>query len=255
MLIDDNMTGVWLKRICVYGGLLSAVVLVVFYRQSLVSLISPSSGRTATNKTVADRLAEFGDAARSRMRPSFERAGVSYPPRQLALIGLKAERVVQIYAADAGGNSRLVCVYPILAASGESGPKLREGDRQVPEGIYPIESLNPNSDFHVSLRVGYPNEFDRRQAKAEGRKKLGGDIMIHGGAASIGCIAVGDEAAEEFFVLAADVGVENIAVILSPVDFRVGKAVPPDANLPEWCASLYGAIRTRLKDYPKESAP
>ncbi len=248
------MTRGSLKRICAYGGLLLAVVMVVFYRQKLVSLISPSPGRTATNKTVADRLAQFGDAARSRMRPNFERAGVSYPPRQLTLIGLKAERVVQIYAADAGGVERFVCVYPILAASGESGPKLREGDRQVPEGVYPIESLNPNSDFHVSLRIGYPNEFDRRQANVEGRKKLGGDIMIHGGAASIGCIAVGDEAVEEFFVLAADVGIENITVILSPVDFRDGKAVPPDANLPEWSKSLYEAIRARLKDYPKESA-
>ena len=68
--------------------------------------------------------------------------------------------------------------YPIRAASGALGPKLREGDRQVPEGVYDIESLNPNSRFHVALRVGYPNAFDRQMAGREGRTALGGDIMI-----------------------------------------------------------------------------
>jgi len=137
-----------------------------------------------------------------------------------------------------------------LAASGESGPKLREVDKQVPEGIYRIESLNPNSAFHVSLRVGYPNESDRLRAKAEGRTNLGGDIMIHGGAASIGCLAVGDQAAEDFFVLAADVGVENITVILTPVDFREGKTVLDSGNLPAWSALLYEAIKAQLKEFP-----
>lgn len=70
--------------------------------------------------------------------------------------------------------------YPILAASGSIGPKLRESDMQVPEGVYQIESLNPNSQFHLSLRVNYPNEFDREQARIDGRAQLGGDIMIHG---------------------------------------------------------------------------
>jgi hypothetical protein len=58
--------------------------------------------------------------------------------------------------------------YPILAGSGTLGPKLVEGDGQVPEGLYRVESLNPNSSFHLALRVNYPNEFDRAKGKLDG---------------------------------------------------------------------------------------
>jgi murein L,D-transpeptidase YafK len=127
---------------------------------------------------------------------------------------------------------------------------LREGDRQVPEGIYPIESLNPNSSYHLSLRVGYPNAFDRAQAANEGRKNLGGDIMIHGKSVSIGCLAMGDEAAEDLFVLAADTGLQNIKVVLSPMDFRTGAAVPKTAKLPDWTEGLYNQIRSEMAALP-----
>jgi len=115
-------------------------------------------------KTVEDRLKEYGEQARARTKPFFQKATVSYPPRKLILLGLKGERVVQVYASDETNGYRFVRSYPILAASGGPGPKLREGDRQVPEGIYPIELLNQNRSYHLSLRVGYPNAFDRAQA-------------------------------------------------------------------------------------------
>jgi murein L,D-transpeptidase YafK len=130
---------------------------------------------------------------------------------------------------------------------------LREGDDQVPEGIYPIESLNPNSTFHLSLRVGYPNSFDRDQAGKDGRTKLGGDIMIHGSFVSAGCLAMGDEAVEDLFVLAADTGLKNLEVIISPVDFRVGKAVPPPTSLPAWSNRLYDGIKAKLVEFPPET--
>jgi murein L,D-transpeptidase YafK len=204
----------------------------------------------AEMKTVADRLQQYGEQARARWQPFFSRAQVAYPASRLALVGLKAERVLQVYATDATNHFRLVRSYPILAASGGPGPKLREGDRQVPEGIYVIESLNPNSRFHLSLRIGYPNAFDREQAKKEGREKLGGDIMIHGSSVSIGCLAMGDEAAEDLFVLAADTGLKNIEVVLAPVDFRSGAAVPLGAVLPEWSGALYSEIKSHLAAFP-----
>jgi murein L,D-transpeptidase YafK len=140
----------------------------------------------------------------------------------------------------------LIRTYPILAASGRLGPKLKEGDRQVPEGLYRIESLNPNSMFHLSLRLNYPNEFDRKQARLENRTNLGGDIMIHGSNASIGCLAMGDEAAEDLFILAAETGIDKVTVVLSPVDFR--KKVFPKVTypLPEWTGILYEQIKQEL---------
>jgi len=136
--------------------------------------------------------------------------------------------------------------YPIRGMSGTLGPKLREGDRQVPEGLYRVESLNPNSRYHLALRVNYPNDHDRRRGREDGRTALGSDIMIHGNTCSIGCLAMGNEAAEDLFVLAAETGVENIAVILSPVDFRA-RDLPADTPLlPPWAGELYAAIRQEL---------
>ncbi|HEX8680040.1 MAG TPA: hypothetical protein VF683_08775, partial [Chthoniobacterales bacterium] len=100
------------------------------------------------SKTVEDRVAEYGEIVRARLEPQFRAAGVPYPPARVTLVGLKEEKLLEVYAADADGEFRYVCTYPVLAASGVAGPKLREGDRQVPEGVYCLRELNPNSLFH-----------------------------------------------------------------------------------------------------------
>lgn len=206
----------------------------------------------AAAHTVEGRVREFGESVRKRMAPYFEKAGVPYPPRRITLIGLKEEKVLELYASDSrDGPERWIRSYPILAASGGPGPKLREGDSQVPEGVYGIELLNPNSLFHVSMRINYPNADDRAGAREDGRTNLGGDIMIHGSAVSIGCLAIGDEAAEELFVLVALAGLKNVKVILSPVDFRTRS--PDRMASPVWTTSLYSKIRKELGNYPGEA--
>jgi hypothetical protein len=201
-----------------------------------------------TRGSVAERVARFGPAARARLTPYFEAAGVDYPPAHFYLLGFKAERELQLYVPAEGGP-RHVRTYPWTAASGELGPKLREGDRQVPEGLYGIESLNPNSRFHLSLRLDYPNAADRARAVADGRSNLGGDIMIHGGAASVGCIAVGDEAIEELFVLAADARLKQVQVLISPVDLRLAHDVALPRE-PAWVEGLYADMRQILSTFP-----
>ena len=128
-------------------------------------------------RTVADVVAKYGPSARARLKPHFQRAGVAYPPKEIAILGFKDEKRVAFWAR---GDSRwrFIRDYPVLAASGHAGPKLREGDRQVPEGEYGVEALNPNSRFHVALRLDYPNAEDRAHAAREGRAGLGGDIKI-----------------------------------------------------------------------------
>lgn len=196
-------------------------------------------------RTVADVVRAIGPAARERLRPRFTAAGVSYPPRQLTLLALKEERRVELWA-EVDGSPRLVHSYPVLAASGSPGPKLRQGDLQVPEGVYRILWLNPNSSYHLSLKVDYPNAFDRRRARAERRTDLGGDIFIHGRDVSIGCIAIGDTAIEELFVLASDVGLPRIKVLIAPRDFRLhaGRDVAP-ARSP-WLDELYRTLREEM---------
>ena len=220
-----------------------------------LGLNSPHKMRADIAKqTVQNRLDQYGPQARARLKPYFDAAQVPYPPLWLALVGLKDEKILEVYAAGGTNqNVRFIRSYPILAASGGPGPKLREGDQQVPEGVYSIESLNPNSSYHLSLRINYPNAFDREQAAREGRVNLGGDIMIHGGATSVGCLAMGDEAAEDLFVLAAETSLTNITVILSPVDFRKSRSVPQSGALPAWTATLYQAIRSNLNELPAKN--
>jgi hypothetical protein len=203
-------------------------------------------------RTIEQVLSVLGPAVERRIRTAFERAKVVWPPDSVTLLVFKAEKRLELYASGAGEKPRLVLSYPILAASGSSGPKLREGDKQVPEGFYRIELLNPNSRYHLSLRVNYPNGDDIERAREDGRDlaKLGGDIMIHGGAASVGCLAVGDPAIEELFVLTARVGLDNVRLIIAPYDFRCGNT---DATLEETSAGtveLHNRIRTKIRAFP-----
>ena len=171
-----------------------------------------------------------------------------YPPARFLLLGLKQERELQLYAAGPAQGFAFIRPFAILGASGEIGPKLREGDRQVPEGVYRIVYLNPNSIAHLSLALSYPNPFDRIHADEDGREPatLGGDIMIHGGADSVGCLAVGDPAAEDLFVLAADTDWQQAVVLISPVDFRRA-ALPADYHpTTDWIDRLYGWLRAEL---------
>ncbi len=88
----------------------------------------------------------------------------------------------------------------ICAASGDLGPKRREGDGQVPEGIYDVPFFNPNSNYYLALKVGYPNKSDRILAKGP----TGGDIMIHGNCVTIGCIPLEDDPVKEVYILCVE---------------------------------------------------
>ena len=199
-------------------------------------------------RSVADVVAKYGPAARARLKPHFVKARVAYPPKEITFLVFKEERRVALWARDAG-QWRFIRDYPILAASGVAGPKLREGDRQVPEGVYRIEHLNPNSSYHLSMKVSYPNSFDRRMAAHEGRTRLGGDIFIHGKNVSIGCVAVGDRAIEELFTLVAETGHPRVKVVIAPNDLRIRGAIVQEST-PMWASELYRIVAAALRDFP-----
>jgi murein L,D-transpeptidase YafK len=238
------------KRWRFYLVLFVIVLVAAIFRSPIRRMLEPLTQRMAGVCTVSDRLKQFGPVADARWRPFFESCKVAYPPSRVVLLGLKNEKQLEVYAGGANQPLRRVRSYPIRAASGKLGPKLREGDWQVPEGIYPIESLNPNSRFHLALKVGYPNALDRKQGELDGRKRLGGDIMIHGNEVSIGCLAMGDEAAEDLFVLAARTGLKNVKVILSPVDFRTHPLPAKSQPTVEWIRALYRDLEAEVKALP-----
>jgi hypothetical protein len=200
-----------------------------------------------STRTVESVVIELGPRVRVRWEPFVRSAGLPYPPPELALLAFKRERRLEIWGRGDGPWVRIDAL-PILAASGVAGPKLREGDGQVPEGIYRLVAFNPNSRFHLSMMVDYPNADDVAWAAAEGRTDLGGEIFIHGGARSIGCLALGDRAIEDVFVLVADVGLEHVEVVVAPHDPRGAIGLAPVPGV-AFSADLYGRITAALAPF------
>lgn len=150
---------------------------------------------------------------------------------------------MEVWAGGEAGPLVRLNTYAILAASGGAGPKLREGDGQVPEGVYRVAVLNPMSRYHLSMGLDYPNAFDRERGAEDGRDRLGSEIYIHGGETSVGCLAIGDGAIEELFWLAAIAGIERVRVVIAPNDGRGGRALDKPADAPAWIDALHGTIR------------
>jgi hypothetical protein len=226
------------------------LVLAFVFHPTGQNLLQTMRDSTRPPRSVSERLADFGDRCRLRWRTRCDAVGVVYPPPSVTFVALKAERQLDVYAAAPDGSQSLLVRFPILAASGGPGPKLLEGDLQVPEGVYGFESLHPSSRFHIALRVGYPSAFDREMARIDGRdlsgKSLGNDIMIHGGSVSVGCLAMGDLVAEELFTIAADCGLNQARLLVVPWDLETRDAPTGDA-LPAWASELYSVLRAELQ--------
>lgn len=212
-------------------------------RSMWVPVYTKMTGR----KTVKEVIEKIEPINEKKLIEYFKEKNIKYIPEKIGLIGLKEEKLLELWAYN---NERwmLVHKYPILAASGVSGPKLKEGDRQVPEGIYKIVGLNPNSSYHLSMKVNYPNEFDRKMARKDNRDNLGGNIFIHGKSASIGCLAVGDVAIEELFLLVNKVGLKNVEVLIAPMDLRV-KEMDISVIDSDWYEQLYITIKNELNKF------
>jgi len=218
----------------------------------LFSLSSGCCGKAQQpeDRTLEQVLENDGPAVKKRLLPYLTRAGLTLPLSRVTILVFKHEKRLELWG-EKNGKPVYLRSYKVLAASGNAGPKLKEGDRQVPEGIYRITCLNPNSDFHYAMLVDYPNDFDNRKANEGKRTDLGGDICIHGNAVSIGCVAVGDIAIEELFYLVGTTGMLSTKVIIAPYDFRAGKKPKIWYPAITWLPELYGMIRKELKEYPK----
>lgn len=214
--------------------------------------VAPSTDKPVSKnepyKTVDGVLKTYGKSVRQKLKPIFNALNVPYPPKHLTWIALKKEKSLQLFAPDRHGTNQRLLVYPIIGASGISGPKLREGDKQVPEGFYKIDGFRPNVIAHLAVSVNYPNAEDVAHASAEKRKNLGSDILIHGSRWSTGCLAMGNEPIEEMFVLAHDTGIENIDLVFAPWNFA--RENQPTPKQPKWLPDLYKRLANTLKQYP-----
>ncbi|VAW73318.1 Glutamate synthase [NADPH] large chain [hydrothermal vent metagenome] len=236
-------------------GTMTVVLLITLISQSY----SGNDQRVLVKKsprTVKAVTSHYSVAVDQRLKPWFDKAQVQYPPQKISLLAFKKEQRLELWAMQSSAWV-LIRQYNFTASSGVLGPKLKEGDKQIPEGLYKISGLNPNSSYHLSMKINYPNDFDLRYALKEGRQNPGSNIFIHGRNKSIGCIALGDVAIEELFVLVATIGQKDVPVIVAPWDFRKKKLntlVIPVNVRKKWLKGLYKTIDSKLKAYPLTAA-
>ena len=147
----------------------------------------------------------LGDRIIAEKEPRFDRArlGADLGEAGFALGDpvhiriFKRERRLEVWLRQAGGRFAKFRNYDICRFSGDLGPKLKEGDRQAPEGFYRVAraQLNPNSRHHLSFNLGFPNAFDRQLGRT------GSALMVHGGCSSIGCYAITNESVDEVYAM------------------------------------------------------
>lgn len=215
--------GVWLS---VAGAGLLVLLLCIAYRSAVIRPPVPPPSKP-------DRVTVARARHEQELRSLFTNAGLHWPPGEIFLRAMKREAQLEVWARDREGESfRIVRTYPIMAQSGEPGPKRREGDLQVPEGFYEVDRFNPESAFHLSLGLNYPNASDRILGD---QSAPGFDIFVHGGAASVGCLAMGDAAIEQIYLIACDSRVRPVRAHFFPA--RI--------DAPDWPAWRDGNLARR----------
>ncbi len=169
-------------------------------------------------KNIADILPKVEDS----LKKQFADQHLVWPPSSVYLRSFKYERQLEVWVkSDLKSPYKLFKTYKVCMQSGTTGPKRMEGDYQVPEGFYYVNDFNPNSMYHLSLGLNYPNASDRILSDS---LRPGSAIYIHGNCVSVGCIAIGDFPIEEVFTIASAAkinGQEFVPVHVFPVRYNL----------------------------------
>jgi murein L,D-transpeptidase YafK len=191
------------------------------------------------------------DPVKPPLKPAVALAG------RLAAKGLKAGQPVfiriikesselELWMEPTPGRAwTLAHTYPICRWSGDLGPKLRQGDGQAPEGFYAVTraALNPNSAYHLSFNLGFPNAYDRAHGRA------GSFLMVHGDCRSVGCYAMTDPYIEEIYALVAAAlasGQDQVPVHIFPFRMTDAALRPPSYGRTSW-QTLMGDTRRDVR--------
>lgn len=165
----------------------------------------------------------------------------------------KHEQELELWAKNVSQEKyTFIKKIKICASSGDLGPKRREGDLQVPEGIYDIPFFNPSSNYYLALKVGYPNKSDRILAKGP----TGGDIMIHGNCVTIGCIPLQDDPVKDVYILCTEAKNKNnqIRVEIFPCRLTVDNNKILDAY-PQEKKDFWENIKPAYSSFEKNNIP
>jgi murein L,D-transpeptidase YafK len=163
-----------------------------------------------------------------------QKSGVT-PASKMLIRSYKKEAELEVWKAKPDGRYVHLKTFPICRWSGQLGPKMREGDRQTPEGFYSVvpSAMNPHSSYHLSFDMGYPNTYDRAHGAT------GGAVMVHGACSSAGCLSMTDAQVEEIYALAYEAfagGQHSMQFQSLPFRFTAENMAMfrSDPNMPFW---------------------
>lgn len=171
-------------------------LLIIFTCLAAVYLASPLANAAYQFLALSSAtLAEVRQRVTPTLREDLQSAGFQLGDAAFIRI-FKEENELEIWLR-ASDEFKLFKTYDICNYSGALGPKLKEGDRQSPEGFYGVDkaAMNPNSTYHLSFNLGFPNLFD------QANQRTGSFLMVHGNCVSIGCYAMTDEGIEEIYLI------------------------------------------------------
>lgn len=174
---------------------------VLFFSGICLLLTFPSEARTFKELQMSyPRVRKAYHKKEEQIKKLFKKKNLSYPPQKLFFQAFKGEREFEVWVFEKD-KYKLFQTYPICRVPGDYGPKRKQGDFQVPEGFYRINRFNPTSVSHLSLGIDYPNVSDKILGN---NRRMGGDIFIHGGCGSRGCLPLTDDKMEEIYLLAVE---------------------------------------------------
>lgn len=205
---------------------------------ALLFIGSSSTAQTSYTPSTAISYGSFFDMQTSMQRPResfqkkgeylknlFKLKGLNWPAKYMYLRSFKYDSQLEVWVKNSLKDEyKLLKIYKVCALAGSLGPKRFEGDYQVPEGFYTINEFNPNSNYYLSLGLNYPNASDRILSD---QVKPGGDIFIHGGCATVGCIPIKNDQIDELYIMAAAAksgGLDYIPVHIFPINYTVKRS-------------------------------
>src|SRR6476659_105036 len=160
------------------------------------------------------------------LQKEFQAKGLKWPAKYVYIRSFKYDAQLEVWVKNEPKEKyRLFKTYKVCMQSGTMGPKRLQGDYQVPEGFYYINEFNPHSNYHLSLRLNYPNASDRILSDS---LRPGNAIYIHGSCVSVGCIPVTDDEIEEIYIVSSYAkanGEDFIPVHVFPIRYNQRKSV------------------------------
>ena len=199
--------------------------IIIFIFAFSIQLVSAQSS-FVSEKKISFKVVSGLDAKEELLQKEFKAKGLEWPARYIYIRSFKYDGQLEIWAKDNDKEKyKLFKTYRVCMQSGALGPKRMQGDYQVPEGFYYINEFNPNSAYHLSLGLNYPNTSDKILSDP---LRPGNGIYIHGSCVSVGCIPVTDSDIEEIYLIASAAkanGEEFIPVHIFPYRYNKKKSL------------------------------